>query len=229
MWNQGALGVASWHVGDWRLRTSIAADGVHMFVSCHGSDEAQGEITFPGKPFPRVREMYVRGDELHLVLPQEPEADSLAANGTIAGLEVVLLPILSDADTLVIESTLSIQTQWLDVEPTLSLRLPTNGPTFKRSFPSSMFIASQAASPHGQLPAVCLAPQASLLVDARDLSSLVPHHSNDGQVEFFGDFMEKGVIRKVQPWWIWSKLSLSDRDIENLADQLSNRPLPLAS
>jgi hypothetical protein len=229
MWSQVSIGDARLQFGSWRLRTSVDAKGVHLFVSCNDSSEAHGEIAFATEPLPPIREMYVRGDELHLILPQGPGTASLNAKESIAGLELVLLPIKTEGDILVLETTLSLQTQWLDVEPTVVLRLPTRGPVSMREREATQWFTPDDLSVKTQNQANDSAPQASLLVESRDLTSLIPSRSQGNQIEFFGEFMEKGVIRKVQPWWIWTTIPLSEGRIDDLAAQLTERPLPLAS
>ena len=62
--------------------------------------------------FPSLGEQFVRSDELHLSYPQGDH---------LFGVRLALQPIDSDADRLVLEVTIAIQTSLLDTHPTLDL------------------------------------------------------------------------------------------------------------
>ena len=51
------------------------------------------------------------------------------------------------------------------------------------------------------------------------------------QLRLFGEFLEKGVIRKARPWILISqaKQEPSDAELQAIWQRLASRPLPLAS
>ena len=51
------------------------------------------------------------------------------------------------------------------------------------------------------------------------------------QLRLFGEFLEKGVIRKARPWILLSHAPSepSQSELQAIWDQLASRPLPLAS
>lgn len=234
MWTQYSIGEARWQAAGWTLQIANDAQGIRLRVSNAESCDSEGVISLDGDRMPQANEMFVRGDELHLYLPQKvaetqsSEGSGRASGDCVAGLEVVFTPIVSEGGLLVVESTVSLQTQWLDVHPRLLIELPNQGKLNSVSNQSAIVFSSlpEVGVPTGASTADALS--AMVLVDERDRLSLAPFGKSEGGIRFFDEFMEKGVIRKIQPWWVWTLAPLNERRIAALCDELAQRPLPLA-
>jgi len=215
MWDQDERDGTSFRVSGWRLHVECAESGVRMVMTHDSSREATGVISLIGGKLPPVTDAFVRGDELHLAMPQN--------DGVNAGLELVLLVVQANRDFLVVESTLAIQTLWLDAHPMIEVQLPGKGSLANYSQDSALVYSRPNESGEMRFDV----PTASLLVDDRDRQSIDESGKAAGTVRFFGEFMEKGVIRKVQPWWVWSSTGQDSTRIRGLAAELAKRPLPL--
>ena len=223
MWDQDERDGTSFRVSGWRLHVEWAATGVRLVMKHDASREATGTISLVGGKLPPIADAFVRGDELHLAMPQN--------DGVNAGLDLVLLVVEANRDFLVVESTLAIQTLWLDAHPMIEVQLPGKGllATYKQD---SAAVYSRPNVPDGPGESGEMrfdVPTVSVLVDDRDRQSIDESGKAAGTVRFFGEFMEKGVIRKVQPWWVWSSTGPDSARIRSLASELAKRPLPLTS
>lgn len=232
MWQKQSASHYRIHADAWCLDVQAGCWGITaQMVVADGLPESLA-IELDGGVLPPLKDSFLRGSDLHLHLPQDDlpaqagsfvaasaQAGATQAGMTQAGLEAVLSVLRSDADVLVLEATLGLQTQWLDVHPAVRVTLPYGGNAVMIERGSSLVVqrhdsaASQAAS-------------LVVLIDERDRWSVAP--SATAGVRFFGDFMEKGVIRKVQPWLVWSRRSVDEAFLEALLDSLGSRPLPLA-
>ncbi len=216
MWDLDEHGGASFRVSGWHLQVDYRPDGLRLSASNDGSQDCLAMISLSGGVLPGLGEQFIRGDELHLSMPQAEDGQ--------AGLDLVLLVIKADRDCLVIESTLSIQTLLLDAHPQVELTIATDGPYVQAVQESAaVFTRSPSAKVQTEMPSV------SILVDRRDELSINNENWANGKLTFFGDFMEKGVIRKSQPWWVWATTTPDPARLKALAEELSERPLPLTS
>ena len=228
MWQKQSASHYRFHADAWCLDVQAGSRGITAQMAVADGSPESLAIELDGGVLPALKDSFLRGSDLHLHLPQDDlpaQAGSFAAASTQlgatqadmtqAGLEAVLSVLRSDEDVLVLEATLGLQTQWLDVHPAVRVTLPGVGNAVMIERGSSLVVQSQD-------------PAASLvvLIDERDRWSVAPT-ATDG-VRFFGDFMEKGVIRKVQPWFVWSRRSVDEAFLETLLDSLGSRPLPLA-
>lgn len=217
MWDQDEHGGTSFRVSGWRLHIECQAAGIRLAMTHDSSPEVAGTISLVGCDLPPVTESFVRGDELHLRMPQ--------TDGASAGLELALLIVQANQDFLVMESTLAIHTQWLDSHPLVELLLPgddANATFIQNSTRVLSRLQEPAKMQNGE-------PTVSLLIDERDWHSMDESGMKLGSIRFFGEFMEKGVILKAQPWWVWSSTGPDPIRIRGLAAELANRPLPLTS
>lgn len=212
------MGDAAWVAGDsaWRVLARGGADGVRIDVG----GQSVSLLASDGGTLPQLDEQFVRGDQLHFSFPQVDGRDEF-------GFRLVLRPVLcndasGEAGRVAFEVLVSIQTTLLDSHPTLDLVLPAT------DHPESLAVDSVVSAVHFAAEnslhsAVLLGPH-----DA-PFTSLVPA---DGQLRLrlFGEFLEKGVIRRARPWLI---LDRSGMPIEASAatewwHQLAGSPLPLA-
>ena len=219
MWEQTAINAARFRVSGWELNVDCRTEGLQMMTRHDGCCDSASSISVVGESLPDVAESYVRGDELHLVLPQTNEGQS--------GLEIVLMVVQANRDLLIVESTLSLQTLLLDAYPAIDLNVGGDGAVTTDRVASSLVFARSHRSSPGNEPRT-RRPETRVLVDERDQLSIDSSSKNETGLRFFGEFMEKGVIRKVQPWWIWSGMTLSANQLQNAVESLADRPLPLA-
>lgn len=215
MWEQENKANASFRVSGWKLEVQCGADDLRLVTAHDASADITGLISLVDSSLPSLAESFIRGDELHLIMPQ--------AEGTAAALEICLLVIQADRECLIVESTLSLQTLWLGAYPAVKLDIPGNGPLVS-STKDSAKVFSRDKETHRPKDSL----EVSVFVDERDQLSIDATNANSEGVHFFGEFMEKGVIRKVQPWWVWTCGSLRDTQIDKIVSSLGNRPLPLA-
>jgi hypothetical protein len=216
MWEQELDDIACFRVSGWRLQVHCQPDGVRLISTEDSSEQSVGLISLVGGHLPPITESYVRGDELHLLMPQN--------DGTNAGLELVLLVVFADRDCLVVESTLAVQTLLLDAHPTIELGIPGDGVISSYSRESATVFAREEVVGSKRFDR----PSVRVLVDRRDQLSIDKGCDSAASLRLFGEFMEKGVIRKAQPWWVWSSVGLDDTRLRSLVVELAKRPLPLA-
>lgn len=220
MWTTNQLGMATW--SDAGFNWEIDARGGQAI--CLG---AQTEATVKLKPveedtLPAADEQFVRGRRWNVNYPQADHKHAL---------RIAFEPVESTADSLLLEATISIQTDLLDSHPKLDIQVDANS-TRTLSVPGAL---QHPASQSGTA-AVTIAKSDSTFVAVflgthdspftTDLSS-----SDSLQLRLFGEFLEKGVIRKARPWILIgpSEKSPSDAELQAVWQRLSNRPLPLAS
>jgi hypothetical protein len=145
------------------------------------------------------------------------------------------MAIEADEGILVVETVVSLSTHLLDSHPMVEMEVGDghpghprwNGGLWQRLLdgPEAMWVT---APPSKSIDGPKVAT--SLLCDGRDLPSLAAEGDGDlCRVRFFGDFLEKGVIRRVQPWWVWSNGLITRRKADQLSAQLSQRPLALTN
>jgi len=215
MWEQENNANASFRVSGWKLDVQCVSEGLRLVTAHDTSGDITGLISLVNSSLPTLTESFIRGDELHLIMPQAEETD--------AAIEICLLVIQADRECLIVESTLSLQTLWLDAYPAVQLDIPGDGP-LACSTKGSAKVFSRDKDSHSPQNSL----EVSVLVDERDQLSIDATNANYQGARFFGEFMEKGVIRKVQPWWVWSCGNLSDPQVDKIVSSLGKRPLPLA-
>lgn len=205
-------GVVAWQSGNavWLLQCRGGDEHIE-FVD--GRDETV-YATFTADSLPVLDEQFVRGDELHLWYPQ--------TDGEF-GLRLAIRPIECSEHRLVVEVTPSIQTQLLDTHPTLDLI--GHGDSESVDGPSGSHgpaISRAESSTHSV--AVLLGPH-----DSPFTSDLSEGNQAGVQLRLFGEFLEKGVIRKARPWLAIDRSDqpFSEKELHTLWEQLAESPLPL--
>lgn len=217
--DEAVLGLAAWQDGSssWALDARGGEHGISMSTDDKKTQEYFQLKGVDGATLPTVAEQFVRGNELHLWLPQ--------GDGTF-GIRLALEPIHSDKDCLLLETTISIQTDLLDTHPMLDICVPAGK---KRDL-----------TPEGANGDVGSSPISVAQRDSGDVAVLLGPHdspfttdrsgSDKLQLRLFGDFLEKGVIRKARPWFALcaGDHSLDDETLTKWWGELQQSPLPLA-
>jgi hypothetical protein len=211
------IGIAGWQVGDrlWRVDARGGAEGVQFFVG----DQCFGLFASGDQPLPMLDEQFVRGDELHYAFPQVEGRDAF-------GFRLVIRPLqVGGTETTVarglFELLISVQTSLLDSHPTIDLVLPAVADPRQQSIQSIASALHFASHPELE-SAVLLGPH-----DAPFTS--VVSGSGELRLRLFGEFLEKGVIRRARPWVMVDR---SGESIDQVwaADcwhELAASPLPL--
>ena len=169
--------------------------------------------------FPVLREQFVRGDELHLSFPQNE--DSVQYGFRLAVRPVHFDGFDSGAERAIFELLVSVQTTLLDSHPTIDLFLPGEGPgkTHPGGDVDARFYHASNAS-----------YSAGILLGPHDAPFTSEIASNAGlRLRLFGEFLEKGVIRRARPWLILDRSGtpIDDDFVKSAWECLSESPLPL--
>ncbi|GAA5505732.1 hypothetical protein [Novipirellula caenicola] len=218
MWKTGELGKATWSSANvtWQLNATGGSQGIQLGLA--GSDPKRVQFCSVGdEVFPQAAEQFVRGDDLHVSYPQQEGSYSI---------EAVFKPIASTDQRLVIEVILSLETRLLDTHPTVDLVASRSAESAapKETMPFRGCDPISLAASSGLSVAVLLGPH-----DA----PFTANHSSDNELRLrlFGEFLEKGVIRKARPWIVLSTSDsgVADSELSELYAKLCASPLPLTS
>ena len=223
MWNLDAEkpGVACWsdQHGSWSVH---AASGSSQFRigngDIHQSPDRASWFSLQPVGVPKlgeVGEQFVRGDELHLHFPQ---------GDALFGFRAVVAPLLSTADTLIVEVTLAIQTDLLDSHPKIDLEC--DGGTVTSHAVEA--ISGKSGAP--PIMTIAEPPLLAVLLGPHDAPFTTDQSGDDNiSLRLFGDFLEKGVIRKARPRIVVSRSgkTLKTSDLVQFWQDLANSPLPL--
>lgn len=239
MWRADALGSASWQAGEqtWTVAAQGGDHGIAV-IDPHNGDKAFRFEAVGADRLPVVAEQFVRGDSLHLNFPESDTAYSL---------RIVLRPLLATVDRLVIEVVLAIETSLLDAHPTLDIVVdgvatyPVNTADRAGSQLEPPGLDQQVTvrpSEHvesgGTAVAISQACRANssvaVLLGPRDFPWT--HDVSDDRelrLRLFGEFLEKGVIRKARPWIVLESgpEAGSAERLSATWQQLCASPLPL--
>ncbi|MCM2372965.1 hypothetical protein [Aporhodopirellula aestuarii] len=165
---------------------------------------------------PSAGEQYVCGDSWKIDYPQE--------SGKYC-LRLSIRVVHATATRIIWEPTFSIQTSLLDTDPSLELTaVGCTANLLAADLPPD--VSASVARPSddsGQL-IVLLGPHDAPFT--KDRSS-----GNRLDLRIFGEFLEKGVIRKARPWVILdrSEAGVSAEDLSQYGEELCNTPLPLTA
>ncbi len=227
MWENADRGEPEFRANGWKLVVRPDEQGARMLVCRDGLVATSARLWLADHSLGPCSERYLRGDALHLCF-----ADTTSQPVAI---DLVLTAIEADQDHLILESVISLRTSLLDSHPAVELQLGAGHPQRPRwgerpwspvaDNGATLWLRSQPA-PADEGPRV----SASVFCDDRDRVSIDSTALTEhGSLRFFGDFLEKGVIRKVQPWWVWSTGAITPDFADQLGQRLASRPLPLAS
>lgn len=209
MWTTDGLGVAVWtdHGSTWRIDARGGTQGIHVdsYFSLAPVDQDQ---------LPVADEQYIRGDGWFVNYPQ--------GDGAFA-LRLALKPIETTSDRLVLEVTISLQTDLLDTHPKIDVQskcqsvetLPARDQGTDARAPIHL------ASSENHHVGVLLGPHDAPFTSDHSTNSLLC-------LRLFGEFLEKGVIRKARPWIVIDRSGKpSPEQLRAWRQQLSQSPLPL--
>lgn len=228
MWKMIETGVAQWHAGDgiWNINASGGDHGVTLHARDRGVALAS-LVPVGDDRFPAATESFVRDDEWHVDFPQQDGSYSV---------HLVFRPIEASASDLLLESTISIQTNLLDTHPTLDFTATGDG--FQVWTPKSESKFAAAAAKNDSIGAGCLT---GVVGDSAAVTVMLDRHdypwtldlSDDAAIRLrlFGEFLEKGVIRKARPW-ICIQRGVTDIDESQMIrhwESLQASPLPLTA
>ncbi|QDT03758.1 hypothetical protein K227x_21430 [Rubripirellula lacrimiformis] len=224
MWNTDQLGIASWQSEGsiWRFDARGGEHGIGMLPTDDASSVRRLSLSSVDQDrLPVAAEQFIRGDHWNVNYPQ--------VDGSFA-LRLAFCPIQTTADRLVLEVCLSIQTDLLDTNPKIDIDVTCDDID---SFVPGDAWGSPQVQGSGCAPiSLAKSKQESLAV------LLGPHDgpfttnlSTDSllRLRLFGEFLEKGVIRKGRPWIVIDRSGNvpSESDLVPLWDQLCSSPLPL--
>ena len=231
MWTTDRLGLAVWrdHASAWYLDARGGEHGVGVIATTKVDDDAFAESgrfvslsPVDQDVLPTAGEQYVRGDELHVNYPQT--ADSSYA------VRLAFKPIETTNHSIVLEVTISIQTDLLDTHPKIDLdvfcqSIDSHVPTDAWGDDEVEGVGSapiSVAASKGQSVSVLLGPHDSPFTTNHSTDSLL-------RLRLFGEFLEKGVIRKARPWIVIDRSAdvPSEEQLEKWWRQLCGSPLPL--
>ncbi|MEM8912434.1 MAG: hypothetical protein AAGC97_11755 [Planctomycetota bacterium] len=170
-------------------------------------------------------ELYARGDSLHCVFGQ--------GQGTYA-LKVVWRMVSESSHRVILEPTISIQTSLLDSCPVVDLCLTGNPDAREPNDDAGSELANRV---HATTWNANASSTALLTVgDASTTKEIASGMNSDNletpagvQLRLFGEFLEKGVIRKARPWIVFDRdgTALLPSDLRQIAKALDATPLPL--
>jgi hypothetical protein len=222
MWTTDQIGLATWTESgsSWSVDARggkhgigvLAADAGTRYVSLTPVD--QNELPLAG-------EQFVRGDQLHLNYPQ---GDGLYA------IRLVLQPIVTETNLLVLEAMISIQTDLLDSHPKVDIDIDCQ--SIDSIVPSDLS-GDDEVEGAGSAPISLAANEqhcCSVLLGPHD-RPFTTNHSTDSllRLRLFGEFLEKGVIRRGRPWIVIDRSGTvtSEDRVQSLWQQLCESPVPL--
>lgn len=217
MWNPSSLGQAVWQTND--SQWSVDARGGAVGLRIDGTSLVLAGVG--DAVFPDACEQYVRGDRWCVNFPQGESSFAL---------RLAMVPIEASADRIVLEVTIAIQTDLLDTHPVLDIESMCDD--IDSLVPADPFGENEVAGT-GSAP-ISIAKSGSrytsVLLGSHD-SPFTTNHSTDSllRLRLFGEFLEKGVIRKARPWVVIDR-SGNPPDHSALTDlyrRLGERPLPL--
>ncbi len=230
MWITNQLGVASWT--DAGTEWELDARGGQAICLGWPNEAAVRFKPVDDSTLPAADEQFVRGRCWNVNYPQ---ADQRLA------LRIAFEPIETTADSILLEATISIQTDLLDSHPKIDIQsdaksIKTLNVPGASQHPASQPGASQHPASQSGAAAVTIAKSDTTFVaiflgthDSPFTTELSTPESL--QLRLFGEFLEKGVIRKARPWILISraKQEPSESELQAIWQRLAGRPLPLAS
>jgi hypothetical protein len=233
MWKTNELGRASFQQGALQLNIDARGGnfGIHATLSSSKTHstikDLRAEARFQSvgnDVLPTADDQFVRGDEWHVHLPQSSGSYSL---------DIVFRPVILDQTAhtsapLILEATLAVHTSLLDTHPTIDLCIDTE--RISQLDEAGKPLAEQADVRRSKSLAGCAAitrgASSSVLLGRHDYP-FTTDLSNSGNItlRLFGEFLEKGVIRKARPWIVLG--DMTQRQIVELWAAFSDTPLPL--
>jgi len=200
---------------DWVCRATGGTDGISL-----GDPDGLLHVSVGGsgsKMLPVAGEHFVKFDQWKIDFPQTTGEYSLRLSIRV---------VETNETRCILEPTFSIQTSLLDTHPTLDLK-SVGGIVNRRTLTASTTDDSVAVW------TISLAGNAgtiAVLLGPHDAPFTTDQSGEDRiQLQLFGEFLEKGVIRKARPWIVLdrSESGITDADLTSLSEALCQTPLPL--
>ena len=221
MWNpsETEVGRATWTFGSQVIQVDARGGSNGIKLICEGAAKASFS-PIDGDDLPEACEQYVRGSGWHVNYPQ---GDSSYA------LRLSFEPIETTDQRVVIEVCVSIQTDLLDLHPKLDVEVDCQD--IDSVVPDSDF-GDDSVLGIGVAPisiAKANSGSTSVLLGPHD-HPFTTNHSTDMtlRLRLFGDFLEKGVIRKARPWIVFDVDKIGEEALlQQTWKQLCESPLPL--
>lgn len=231
MWTTDQLGLAVWRdqASAWYLDARGGVHGVGVIATTKADEAALSESRrfvslspVDQDVLPTAGEQYVRGEQLHINYPQSA--------GSSYAVRLAFKPIETAKQLIVLEVTISIQTDLLDTHPKIDVdafcqSIDSQVPTDTSGDDEVQGVGSAPIS-----VAASKEHSVSVLLGPHD-SPFTTNHSTDSllRLRLFGDFLEKGVIRKARPWIVIDRSAdpPGEEQLEKWWKQLCGSPLPL--
>ena len=219
------LGFAAWLQGDnvWKFEVITSESGRVRGISMQHIDDVTTLTSSDASELPPLKEQFVRGDQLHWSFPQCGDVQPF-------GFRLVIEPVSSSAanQSVTFQWQVSVETTKLDSHPTLDLVFPQQSASNLSTSSEPLGATFQFHQSGGQTVAL-LGPQ-----DAPFTAQVEPEASEQAlRLRLFGEFLEKGVIRRARPW-ISHQSSGKDSsgnegqiNAKELLQALAASPLPL--
>ncbi|WP_417747974.1 hypothetical protein [Rosistilla oblonga] len=199
--------IAEKNAGVWTLRGPLQAPENGWQIGCGESSELDRLLALTSSVAMPVFQEADRPLE-DLVARYRPIAEA----GISLDIRYQLLNV--SPSRLVLQATYAIQTREFETHPSLQIAIPglpeTELATINRAHVGAMHLA--------------VLMQPCDLAQARRVDA-----PQDGGIQFYGDFMERGVIRKCRLRLILSPLSQQELQAEEEFEALMREPLPLVS
>ncbi|QDV10918.1 hypothetical protein CA51_07720 [Rosistilla oblonga] len=199
--------IAEKNAGVWTLRGPLQAPENGWQIGCGESSELDRLLALTSSVAMPVFQEADRPLE-DLVARYRPSAEA----GISLDIRYQLLNV--SPSRLVLQATYAIQTREFETHPSLQIAIPglpeTELATINRAHVGAMHLA--------------VLMQPCDLAQARRVDA-----PQDGGIQFYGDFMERGVIRKCRLRLILSPLSQQELQAEEEFEALMREPLPLVS
>lgn len=216
MWSSNAPGTAIYAGNDFELSVDAtsARPGIHLQYPAGLGLWVQ---PIDGEPFPMIGEQFVCDDQFHAQFPQGDAAYAV---------RFACDRIESDAPVQVFELRLSIQTVRMEGEPALDLVIDDAKPATDQAAGES-----GPSVTYSDLPGVAWVlendgHQLAMLLCTEDLAAVETLAPN--QERCFGQFLEKGVIRRIRPWLVYAPPGVS-LPLADLRQSLEDSPIPLSA
>lgn len=215
---------AAYAVNDWHVDFSPSDPGAGLQVSRGGNSLGKLLSVFPQPAHSRnIQEAYVRQDDL-IVRYEQDGSDLYTFQLNWRAFDCIL------SGSLGIELWISIQTSLLDTHPVVGV---------KSSSPAAIWetlTLRDLSDIDSELPAAVVARREDhtllIMIQASDAEQVELRRCDSAQeheLQMFGHFMEKGVIRRARLCLVAAPNILDDAAVRLVYEQFTASPLPLTA
>ncbi len=223
MWNTDQLGRATWidRGCGWLMDARGGKHGIGLWLP-QSDQRAVSLSPVDQASLPEAAEQFVRGDAWYVNYPQ--------GDGRFA-MRLAFRPIETTEDRLLVEVLISIQTDLLDSHPKIDIDIDCQ--SIDSIATADQNFADQGAAA-GVAP-IYLANgsgySCSVLLGPHDRPFTTSHSTVSSlRLRLFGEFLEKGVIRRGRPWIVIDRSGkpIPEDWLLQRWQQLAASPLPLS-